>query len=450
MKRYFLSYFGLTGLLCFAAVACSGGGGAPVPPTAVVSEATADVGGELVAETAVPRELGPPLVLGGTPVDDEVVRTPVATEAVDAGVTLVLPTKDGNALLAQLQASGVDLVRGTATPTAVSPTLSPNNDGSVTTDDPTLELAGSGFAELVQNDPHYAFVKIGFHVGINGDVGDLSLWMATLDAQGIPFFLKSVDIAGPLLEAQQLRLASGVPHVLVYRRSGGKFELPDYDETAVDAAREHWELHRDAFPPELDPSIVWLETVNEVDKNRSDWLGLFALETARLAVADGYRWAAFGWSAGEPEVRHWVEPNMVRFLQFAAENREQVAIALHEYSYEEDDLWREYPHLVGRFQRLYWVCDQLGLPRPTVLITEFGWEYRDVPEPSRALAHLRQAAKLYGSYPEVKGAAIWYLGGGYGSIDLQTKALIEPLLVYSQGHYFEHALQKEINPRIFR
>ncbi len=332
-----------------------------------------------------------------------------------------------------------------------SPLPTPTAQPDIRSDSaPTLALAGTDFAAAVRSDPGLDFVKIGFHVGPGGDAAGLSTWMETLDRAGIPFFLKSVDHAGPLLEAQRLREKSGVPHVLVYRRSGGPFELPDYDLNPVQAAREHWQRHLAAFPPELDPAVIWLETVNEVDKERAGWLGLFALETGRFAVRDGYRWAAFGWSSGEPEIRSWAAPGMAAFLQFAAKHPEQIAIALHEYSYTTREMLNDYPHLVGRFQQLYWVADQMGIARPTVLITEFGWEYRDVPPPEAALGQLRQAAELYASYPQVLGAAIWYLGPGFGAIDQQTQRLIEPLTHLANGLYFSRPLEKPIDARFFK
>ena len=47
---------------------------------------------------------------------------------------------------------------------------------------------------------------------------------------------------------------------------GLQYEVPNYDLPPTQAAQEHWLLHKAAFPPELDPSSLWIETVNEVDK----------------------------------------------------------------------------------------------------------------------------------------------------------------------------------------
>jgi hypothetical protein len=298
-----------------------------------------------------------------------------------------------------------------------------------------------------------AHVKIGFHTSIGGNQEGLDTWMQRLDAAGVPFFLMSADNAEPLFRAQQLMQASGVPHTLVYRRSGDNYDVPNYDLPPAEAARQHWQLHREAFPPELDPTLVWLETINEVDKNRSQWLAEFALATAELAIADGFRWAAFGWASGEPEPEHWQSPAMLAFLRFAAEHPDQIAIALHEYSFMTEDIADQYPYKVGRFQQLFQICDEYGIPRPTVLITEWGWAYQDVPSPGEALQHIAWASKLYAPYPQIKGAAIWHLGCCFANVANQTQRLIAPLTEYSLGNYYAIPLppaQAPIAPELYR
>lgn len=340
----------------------------------------------------------------------------------------------------------------TATPrpptaTAVpSPTPYPTLDFTAVRD----ELATQGVA--------FAPVKIGFHVGIGGNTAGLEQWMRALDAAGIPFFLKSVDNAQPILAAQEIMRQGGVPHVLVYRKAaqGGSdydWDVPNYSLPPEQAAELHWQMHRDAFPPELDPNLVWLETVNEVDKNQAEWLGQFALKTAELALNEGFRWAAFGWASGEPEPESWQTPSMLAFLQLAGQNPNRLAIALHEYSYLVDEIGHEYPYKVGRFQTLFQIADQYGIPRPTVLITEWGWTYEEVPLPDQALADIAWAAELYAAYPQVKGAAIWYLGGGFGEIATPAQRLIAPVTRYSLQNYFTAPLppaQAPIQPETHR
>ena len=275
-----------------------------------------------------------------------------------------------------------------------------------------------------------------------GNAHGLGEGMSCLDAAGVPFFLKSVDSAGPIFEAAQLMEASGVPHVLVYRRSAGSgwnWDVPDYDKPAYDAAVEHWQRHRAEFPPELEPykHLIWIESINEVDKNRSEWLAEFSWHTAQIAMAEGFNYAAFGWSSGEPEPEHWQGPWMLQLLELASDEPTRVAIALHEYSYVLSGLTEQYPYLVGRFQKLYEIADSYGLRRPTVLVTEFGWTYQDVPGVGQAFdVDLPWAASLYAAHPEVQGAAIWYLGPGFGGIANQAQKYIAPMTEYALRNYF--------------
>ncbi len=322
-----------------------------------------------------------------------------------------------------------------ATPTPLPPTETPSPTPIPTVDFTAVraELAAQGLA--------LSPVKIGFHTGIGGNSEGLEQWMRALDAAGIPFFLKSVDNAQPIFIAQEIMKQSGVPHVLVYRKAaqGGStydWNVPNYSLPPEQAAEIHWQMHRDAFPPELDRNLVWLETINEVDKNVAEWLGQFALKTAELALAEGFRWAAFGWASGEPEPTDWQTPSMLAFLRLAGDNPDRLAIALHEYSYLVDDIDHEYPYKVGRFQALFQIADQYGIPRPTVLITEWGWTYEKVPPPEQAIQDIAWASRLYAPYPEVKGAAIWFLGGQFGDIANLAQQLIEPVTRYSLQNYF--------------
>jgi hypothetical protein len=269
----------------------------------------------------------------------------------------------------------------------------------------------------------------------------------------VPFFLKSADNAGPIFEAQELAKKSGVPHTLVYRRTGNTYDVPNYSLTPQEAARQHWAAHIAVFPPELDPSMVWLETINEVDKNQAEWLGQFALATAEMALADGYKWAAFGWSSGEPELETWQAPSMLAFLRLAAANPDRLAIALHEYSFLTTEIAHEYPFKVGRFQQFFQLLDQNGIPRPTVLITEWGWAYQDIPSIPVALEHIEWASRLYAPYPEIKGAATWHLGCCFADVADQTQKLIQPLTEYALGNYFAIPLppaQAPIEPDLYR
>jgi hypothetical protein len=345
---------------------------------------------------------------------------------------------------------------GTITPTpTASATATPIPTASPTPI-PTIDFA-TVRQQLQAQGQELAYAKIGFHVGIGGNTEGLEQWMRELDGAGVPFFLKSVDNAQPLYVAQELMRESGVPHTLVYRKvTGGVFvNVPDYTLPPDEAARRNWQLHTEAFPPELDPSLVWMETMNEVDKNRSEWLAQFALVMGQLAVENGRKWAAFGWSSGEPEPTDWESPAMLQFLRFAGDHPDQIAIAVHEYSYKLDDIRDGYPYKIGRFLELFRIADKYGIPRPTILITEWGWTYEFVPEPTQAIADIAWAAGLYAPYPQVKGAAIWYLGYGdtFGDVANMTQRLITPVRIYTLTNYFaipQPPTQAPPDPELYR
>lgn len=319
-------------------------------------------------------------------------------------------------------------------PTATATPLPSATPTSTPTPIPTIDFVAVT-ADLAAQGQALSTHKIGFHIGVGGNRDGLGEWMERLNEAGVPFFLKSVSDAGPLFEAQEMIKAGGVPHTLVFRHSGDEYDVPDYSLPPAEAARQHWALHMAVWPPELDPNYVWLETINEVDKNESEWLATFALETAALAERDGFKWAAFGWSSGEPEPVHWEGEQMVAFLRLVASRPDRLAIALHEYSYTTADIADGFPFKVGRFQQLFAVTDRYGLARPTVLITEWGWEYQNIPSVEQAMADIAWAEALYAPYPQVKGAAIWYLGPGFGHVADQTQQLIRPVMIYGLTAY---------------
>ena len=302
-------------------------------------------------------------------------------------------------------------------------------------------------ADLLAQGRQLAYNKIGFHVTFLEEADELDSYMQRLDSEGVPFFLKSVDNAEPLFKAQELMKASGVPHTLVYRST--LYDVPDYSMDPVLAAETYWEMEKAIWPPELDPGLVWFETMNELDKNRSEWLAQFSLRTAELALRDGYRWAAFGWSSGEPEPEDWESPAMLELLRLIGDNPDRLAIALHEYSYVADDIGHEYPHKVGRFLDLFAVADKYNIPRPTVLITEWGWTYNNIPPEPPAMEDVAWAATLYGAYPEVLGAAIWNIGKLNDTLlplNTQLQELIDNMLAISLDSYFSAPAPPERTP----
>lgn len=416
----------------------------PTPPAATAADAAYPPPG---AAYPVPAVSPTNEAVAAYPVAPSVEPQPPTTPAADVAVTV---TAENVYFPIIGQGPPTPAPTATSSPTIV-PTLPPTSEPAPTPE-PTATTAlaiaaaatpinvadfDAAGAELAAQGQQLAYNKIGFHVTFLEDRQELDPYMQRLDSEGVPFFLKSVDNAEPVYKAQELMKVSGVPHTLVYRSTA--YDVPNYDMDPILAAETYWELEKAIWPPELDPGLIWFETMNELDKNRSEWLAQFALRTAQLALRDGYRWAAFGWASGEPEPTDWESPAMLELLRLMGQNPDQLAIALHEYSYTTEDIGDQYPHKVGRFLDLFRVADAHGIPRPTVLITEWGWSYDSIPAEPDAMEDVAWAARLYGAFPEVKGAAIWNLGRLDNlllPLNTQVQGLVDNMLALSLDTYF--------------
>lgn len=288
--------------------------------------------------------------------------------------------------------------------------------------------------------------KIGFHVGPNGDGANMTgigEYLRQLDAANIPFVIKSVANYGPIFEAVNLQESSGTPHVMVFRLTDTDdytfdtplYHHPDFINDPEGAADIHWQKTLEKIPPEFDKR-VWLELTNEVDKNKCQWLGRFCTHIAKKANGLGYKVVLLGWASGEPEPIDLEHPEMLEFLRYCAANKDVCAWGAHEYSYIVTEILHEYPFKIGRFQYLFATCDKHGIGRPTTLITEWGWTLNNVPEPTKALQDIDAVAKMYAQYNNIIGAAIWYLGPGFGIAD-KTQKLIQPVTDYTLNTVLE-------------
>lgn len=294
--------------------------------------------------------------------------------------------------------------------------------------------------------------KIGFHTAAGGNPTGIGDYLHRLDAADIPFFIKAADGMTGLTDAQRIihsRGGDGPPHVLVYRRSvaagdslppSGNPDVPDYEKEPEAAAAEHWAWHKQHLPPELDPNLVWIETINELRKEVkwADWIGEFAFHTGQRAVNEGHKFAAFGYSTGTPDKGAWETDGMLKYLELCQQHPEQLAVALHEYSLKTDDIWFLRGDHIGRFEKLFAACDKHRVRRPKVLITEWGWTHERVPrDVAKAIDDIKEVGELYARYPDVLGAAIWYLGPGFGGIANRAQKLIEPVTDFTLEHTFE-------------
>lgn len=279
---------------------------------------------------------------------------------------------------------------------------------------------------------------IGFHLGPGGNPTGIGDYMRRLDAANIAAFIKSADSYGPCYELMEIARTSGVDHTAVFRLStagqqdGYDYDVPPYEMAANDAAYAHWQAIIAKLPPEYKYDAfhrehVWLEVINEVDKNRANWLGWFSTRIAKLAVEQGYRIALQSWSPGEPEPKHWLEAGMVAFLNYAANHPNRVAVSLHEYSLNQDEIWTDHPWLIGRFETLNAACDGLGISRPTILITEWGWTYNTLPSVVWGMPQLEEVAAYYYDHKNILGAGLWYLGPGFQNIADKAQKYIAPV-----------------------
>ncbi len=141
-------------------------------------------------------------------------------------------------------------------------------------------------------------------------------------------------------------------------------------------------------------------------------------------------------NAGTPEPADWKRLGMVQYLNDCAANPDRLAVALHEYTFNIDWTMSEvYPFLMGRFEALHAACDQLLVARPTVIITESGWEYNDMPGETAAMIDVEWYSFLLSEYPNVLGAMLWTLEGPSALPDKLQK-LIEPITTYALNTTF--------------
>lgn len=268
---------------------------------------------------------------------------------------------------------------------------------------------------------------VGFHVGMGGNmngIGQPDGYMPTLSDADEPFGLVSADNYGPIYEGSEYP----GENFLAYRDTQ-THETPMYGTDPKVAALTAWQGIVASLPAEFNKDKVWVIIWNEPRKEAEwgDWMGETAWEMAQLTMDDGYKAAFFGYSSGTPDFDTWFTPGMVKFLRLAAQHPDKLAVALHEYSYDLSDIMDGYPYKVGRFEFLHEACDEQQIGRPTIIISEFGWTYNDIPDTQIALSHILEAADLYAVHNNILFATLWYLGGGYGGIADKVQRLIAPV-----------------------
>lgn len=276
--------------------------------------------------------------------------------------------------------------------------------------------------------------KIGIHSGVggNGLDGISELWQSYID-KGLPLPHKAAD--GYVFESDLLRNYHNSEYVFRLSTAGNEgvaLDVPDYNNNYAVEAIAHWQRIQSKLPPEFDKDKVWLECTNEVDKEQCSWLGLFSIELAKIAKAEGYKTLHFGWSSGEPNRDGWETSGILDFLRYCEQNPDTCGVSLHEYNYGMDSFEDNYPYHIGRFQLLFAVCDKYGIARPNTYITEWGYQYRDVPTWDDGFDYFDKATRLYNRFNEIKMAGLWYAGGGenWNNIADKVKRYYAPMADY--------------------
>ena len=303
---------------------------------------------------------------------------------------------------------------------------------------------------------------IGPHGGIGNYMPNIGDHWRELNRQGIPAVYKGVDDYGSCLELLQIGDEEGVENLTVFRMAnlhGINWDVPNWHAGSPQlAAIEHVDKTLAHLPSEFDKR-TWLEIINEPDKDEdtnfpdwgtyefTEWLAEFMITACEMLLGKGYKVAGFGFSSGEPEIVDWYVPRMQDFLGLAAHNP-NVALALHEYSFLGDELISTAPWLIGRFEKLFEVCDELNIKRPKILITEFGWALWELPVPEVAISQLIEVAdQLYGPHPEIMGAFVWFYGIGWQQIQFKAARLLEPM--FSTAMTWEMEIDDEENDMSF-
>ena len=269
----------------------------------------------------------------------------------------------------------------------------------------------------------------GFHVGIPSYSQGIGNWLQLMVQNGIPFTAKAVDNTGSLMDAQPLIQAGNKGYAIWrnYNINGQEQgDNPNYQNTPAQEADRYWQSAITMYPPELDKETVWIELINEPDKNKADWLGEVAFLLGQKALAAGYKLLCFGWSSGEPEPADWLTNGMRKYLSLCSSNPDKLGISVHEYQFDvTKTLMDNYPWQIGRYQNIHRACDTFGFNYPTIFLTEFGWSYQQIPPTQSAIEQIITARDVYAP-SNVKGASIWALdsASGWGNIAQQVHELM--------------------------
>lgn len=260
---------------------------------------------------------------------------------------------------------------------------------------------------------------IGFHGGTgNGMNGIDQNYIQVLNDAGKKAYLKSVNNVGVVKDA----LENNRDNVCIIRFAGGGIpDLPTYGETVSESIQNA----RDWFYQYIYPKLmfddmqsikndVWVEVMNEPDKNIWDHICAMTLELIKILNGLGFKACGPGVNNGEPEPEHWNNPHAMALTLYLERNFDIAALSLHEGKGAtgvdiNEEIVNLTDWLIGRINRLYeypWVT------KVRFFVSEFGWAYNDIASKDIVLRDINDALNYYMQVPGFSGAFMWNLNQG--------------------------------------
>lgn len=250
-------------------------------------------------------------------------------------------------------------------------------------------------------------IGMGFHTSANCHCNGIGEYLSLLAQGGNTIAAKSVDSTSSLMDFQK-EIQTGADGYAVYRYSK-EGDVPPYGAPVDVVANNYLNMVNESWPPELDESLFYVEVMNEVDQNHSDWLGELLCKTATLFLEHGYNFCGPGWGPGQPEPHNWRTPGMLKFLELCSQYPESLAISLHEYAYD-NDMADMIPYQMGRVIDMNAACYENGIHPPNVFVTEFGWSYQTAPDYQQGVPQITRMLDWYIEHtPNVKALFLWAL-----------------------------------------
>ncbi len=287
----------------------------------------------------------------------------------------------------------------------------------------------SRYMELIMTK----YSKIFFHIaatcgGCNG-IGDM--WN-TIEKSDTPLGVYSSNDAGKVTDRLWNPSTS-----LIYRNvTASTLDPTHWSYDPENVAESYWRRTLLSLPQQIldRRDRIWIEILNEPGNSadQARWLGRFMTASAKLAMRDGFRIMGPGWAGGNPEKEAWYEAGWQQYLLLCAQYPDRLAVSLHEYSFS-DDIRDGAPWRVGRFKLLHEACDASGIARPTIFITECGWNASSMPvDDEKARSDIDYLARLYAPHDNIKAAFLWTLqsGAGNGNLPQRLNGLMPWLATY--------------------